>query len=78
MTLQIIQEFCYPRKIRLDVSFNSRVDGRENQTTDKPANRRYSQHDRLQRIAFNGRLIVRVVARSRINGRSWDRFVQSQ
>lgn len=50
-TLQIIRELCYQDKIRLR-RFNSRVDGRANQTTDKPANRRCS----LGAIVYRGSL----------------------
>lgn len=76
MTLQIIYELPEEDSTR---RFNSRASTEERikLQTNQPIDS-YSQHDRLQRIAFNGRLIVRVVARFRINGHSWDRLVQSQ
>jgi len=76
MTLQIIYELPEKDSTR---RFNSRASTEERikLQTNQPIDS-YSQHDRLQRIAFNGRLIVRVVARFRINGHSWDRLVQSQ
>lgn len=58
--------------------FDGRVNEKANQTTDESANRWYSQRDRLQRIVFNGPLIVRVVLRSWINDHSWDQLIQSR